>query len=55
MAKYLVRKEFYLTLEVGNNKQFFEGGSEVELSPEQYHAVKHMVEVKPEPSAKEAK
>jgi hypothetical protein len=53
MAKYLVRQGFYLTLEVGNNKQFFEGGSEVELSPEQYHQFKHMVEVVP--SGKEAK
>jgi hypothetical protein len=57
MAKYLVRSGFNLELLTGNSKQYFEGGSEVELTLEQYAKVKHMVEEIPElkPASKEPK
>jgi hypothetical protein len=29
----------------GNSRLYYEGGNEIELTPEQYNQVKHMVEV----------
>lgn len=53
MAKYLIRQGFSVELLNGKSKQYYEGGNEIELTPEQYNQVKHMVEeVK---SSKEAK
>lgn len=48
MAKYMVRMGFNMALQTGKSTQYFEGGNEIELTPEQYNQVKHMVEeVKP--------
>lgn len=46
--KYRVRAKFFPEVLQGNSKLCFEGGNEIELTPEQYNGVKHMVEeVKP--------
>lgn len=44
MAKYMVRNGFNMALQTGKSTQYFEGGNEIELTPEQYNQVKHMVE-----------
>lgn len=55
MAKYMVRMGFHMPLQTGKSTQYFEGGNEVELTPEQYDGVKHMVEeVKPVKEPKNA-
>lgn len=51
-TKYRVRDKFFVELQQGNSRQYYEGGNEIELTPEQYNQVKHMVEeipVKKEP------
>jgi hypothetical protein len=55
MAKYMVRNGFNMALQTGKSTQYFEGGNEIELTPEQYNQVKHMVEeVKPVKEPKNA-
>lgn len=46
-AKYRVRDKFFVELQQGNSRQYYEGGNEIELTPEQYNQVKHMVEEMP--------
>jgi hypothetical protein len=40
MAKYRVRDNFLVELLNGKSKQYYEGGNEIELTPEQYNQVK---------------
>lgn len=42
--KYRVRANFFPEVLQGNSKLCFEGGNEIDLTPEQYDAIKHMVE-----------
>ena len=43
-TKYRVRDKFFVELQQGNSRQYYEGGNEIELTPKQYDQVKHMVE-----------
>lgn len=43
-TKYRVRAEFFPEIKQGNSKLCYSGGDEIELTPEQYDGVKHMVE-----------
>jgi len=47
-TKYRVRDKFFVELQQGNSRQYYEGGNEIELTPKQYDQVKHMVELIPE-------
>ena len=44
-TKYRVRNGFFPEVQHGNSRLYYEGGNEIELTPEQYNQVKHMVEV----------
>mgnify|MGYP003347201651 FL=1 len=51
-TKYRVRIGFFPEVQQGSSRLYYEGGNEIELTPEQYNLVKHMVEeipVKKEP------
>ena len=53
--KYRVRVKFFPEVLQGNSKLCFEGGNEIDLTPEQYNGIKHMVEeVKPVKEPKNA-
>ena len=43
-TKYRVRAGFFPEIKQGNSRLCFSGGDEIELTPEQYNDVKHMVE-----------
>ena len=43
-TKYRVRAEFFPEIKQGNSRLCFSGGDEIDLTPEQYNDVKHMVE-----------
>lgn len=43
-TKYRVRAGFFPEIKQGNSKLCYSGGDEIELTPEQYDGVKHMVE-----------
>lgn len=43
-TKYRVRAGFFPEVLQGNSRLCYEGGNEIELTPEQYDGVKHMVE-----------
>lgn len=46
-TKYRVRAGFFPEIKQGNSRLCFSGGDEIELTPEQYNDVKHMVEEMP--------
>lgn len=43
-TKYRVRAGFFPEIKQGNSRLCFSGGDEIELTPEQYNDVKHMIE-----------
>ena len=43
-TKYRVRANFFPEVIQGNSRLCFSGGDEIDLTPEQYTEVKHMVE-----------
>ena len=43
-TKYRVRAGFFPEIKQGNSRLCYSGGDEIELTPEQYDGVKHMVE-----------
>lgn len=46
-TKYRVRAGFFPEIKQGNSRLCFSGGDEIELTPEQYNDVKHMIEEMP--------
>lgn len=46
-TKYRVRAQFFPEIKQGNSKLCYSGGDEIELTPEQYDGIKHMVEEMP--------